>query len=293
MTFRNLREITVGILLLAGTLWGQAPARPEFDVASIQPSQPSGPMAQRMAQGRLGMRVEGNRVSIGSLSVYDMIRIAYRAKSYQVVDLNFFRADRWDVQAIIPEGGSRDQVPEMLRTLLEERFKLQVHKQSKEQSGYALVMARVVAKDGPKLKEAARDTASSIGDGTFSSPLGPIRTTMPNSPGGAGKLEFAKIGMAALADLLSPLMDKPVIDMTGLQGDYQVSLDLDSESLAAMMIAAAGIGINQAGLPGDVADSSGSSVANAVQQLGLRLEPRKLPVETIIVDHLEKTPTAN
>jgi uncharacterized protein (TIGR03435 family) len=85
-------------------------------------------------------------------------------------------------------------------------------------------------------------------------------------------------------------MDKPVIDMTGIQGDYRVPLDLDGESLAAMMMSAAGIGFNQAGLPGDVADSPGSSVTKAVQQLGLRLEARKVRVETIVVDHLEKTP---
>jgi len=281
-------KIAVGIALLAGAICGQSPTKPAFDVASIRPAQPGLPMGQRMIQGRLGLRVEGDRVNIDSLSVYDMIRIAYRAKSYELVDPDFMRAVHWDVQAKIPDGGSRDQVPEMLRALLEERFKLQVHKEAKERSGYALV----VGKDGAKFKEA--EPAGLGADPTaMPSRLGPIRTSMPDSPGGIGKLEFARVGMAALADLFSPLVDKPVTDMTALKGDYHVTLDLDGESQAALMMSAAGIGLNLAGVPVDVADLPGSAVAKAVQQLGLRLESRKVQVEMIVVDHVEKTPTAN
>ena len=223
-------KITVGIALLAGTIWGQAPARPVFDVASIRPAQTGLPMGQRMIQGRLGMRVEGDRVNIDSLSVYDMIRIAYRAKSYELVDSDFMRAVRWDIQAKMPEGGSKDEVPEMLRTLLEERFKLQVHREAKERSGYALV----VGKDGAKFKE-AEPAGLGADPSAMPSRLGPIRSSVTDSPGGVGKLEFAKVGMAALADLFSPLVDKPVADMTALKGAYQITLNLDGESQAAPM----------------------------------------------------------
>lgn len=130
------------------------------------------------------------------------------------------------------------------------------------------------------------------------------------SPDGNMHLEASKITMASLTDLLTGFADRPVVDQTGLKGAYEVSLDV---SIADLMSAARakgallgnGMPIAQgppmpvagpAGLPGAPAasdPSGGNSLAGALQKLGLKMEPRKLPVETIVVDHLDKTPTEN
>ncbi len=114
--------------------------------------------------------------------------------------------------------------------------------------------------------------------------------------------------MEALADVLSRFLDRPVVDQTELKGNYQVALDLSMEDLRnvarKMGVASAGAGpataaaptapAGEASRPADAAsDPSGGSIFSNVQQLGLKLEPRKAPVALIVVDKLEKTPTEN
>ena len=120
------------------------------------------------------------------------------------------------------------------------------------------------------------------------------------SPEGTMRLAMEKMTMPALADALSQFVDRPVVDMTELKGNYQVALDL---SPADLMAAArtAGVAIPgrmpaaaDAGRPADAAsDPSGSSIFAAVQQLGLKLDSQKQPMERLVVDHLERMPTEN
>jgi uncharacterized protein (TIGR03435 family) len=201
----------------------------------------------------------------------------------------------------------------MLQALLAERFKLAVHRESKEHAVYALV----VGKGGPKLKESAPDAdapdggdapaaldvhVSGRGENTqVSISSGQIGTAhMSMGPNGVMRLEAPKMNMAALADLLSRFFDRPVVDLTGLKGTYQVALDLSMEDLrnAARSIGMMGPGMGggREGTrpPSDAAsDPGGLSIFAAVQQLGLKLEPRKEPLDLIVIDHLEKTPTEN
>jgi uncharacterized protein (TIGR03435 family) len=139
--------------------------------------------------------------------------------------------------------------------------------------------------------------------------------TMRIAPGPDGMhMEASKISMAALADMLTSFTDRPVVDQTELKGNYQVALDLSFADLmngarsrglpmpgpgpmpggGPIGVAGPGAGPGGAG-PGAVAfDPSGSgSIFTALQKLGLKLEARKAPLETIVVDHLEKTPTEN
>jgi len=233
----------------------------------------------------------------------------------------------------MPEGASKDQVPEMLQALLAERFKLTIHRESKDHSVYALV----VGKGGPKLKESPPDADASPAAGadgapsgpaapagggggiTVNSGNGPVRvsgniegkgmvvsggpngpTKMSMGPGGTMHLEAAKMTMAAFAEVLSRFVDRPVVDVTGLKGNYQVAFDLTMEDLknvaraSGMMVPGMSGGGEPGKAPADAAsDPAGSSIFSTVQQLGLKLESRKEPVETIVVDHLEKAPTDN
>src|ERR1035441_9283141 len=141
-----------GILLVlaAGTALGQTPA---FEVASVKPAAPLDRSQMLSGQMHVGMKVDAARVDIGSMSLAELIRVAYRVKAYQVSGPDWMASERFDVLAKLPEGASSGQVPEMLQALLAERFKLSVHRESKEHAVYALV----VGKNGPKLKESAPD----------------------------------------------------------------------------------------------------------------------------------------
>ena len=261
------------------------------------------------------MKVDGARVDIGAMSLSELIRTAYKVKSFQVSGPAWLTAPRWDIMARIPDGVSKDQVPEMLQGLLAERFKLAIHRESKDHTEYALL----VAKGGTKLKESPPDSDAPPAPGgtTIDSGNGPVNIktdqrgganisgVMGNihvTPGPEGiHYEFGKMNMTMFAETLSQLSNLPVVDMTELKGNYQVSFDVP---MADLMKIAQSAGFAVPGAPpaadagaspaNAAADPSGANVIfTSVQKLGLRLEQRKAPMETIVVDHLEKAPTEN
>jgi uncharacterized protein (TIGR03435 family) len=297
--------------------FSQAPPAPlAFEVASIKPAGPIDPAMMMSGQARIGMKVDGARVDIGSTSLTNLIGTAYGVKPYQITGPDWISGERFDIMAKIPEGAGKDKVPEMLQSLLAERFKLTVHRVQKESQIYALV----VGKNGPKLKESVPDDVTAPGSGVagpssddtslrisgdpqkgmmVSNGLGSgtVKMTMNN---GAVHMESAKMSMAQFAEALARFLDRPVVDMTELKGDYQVALDLSMED---MMNAARSAGMEMGGHGGGgmggrgpvdgAPDPGGSSLFNNVQQLGLKLEARKASSETVVIDHLEKLPTAN
>jgi uncharacterized protein (TIGR03435 family) len=298
------------LLLVAGTAFGQT-----FDVASVKSAGPPDPA--KIMSGQMGMKIDGARVDIGFLSLSDLIGIAYRVKAYQITGPDWMSGQRFDIRATLPAGASQDQVPEMMQALLADRFKLTVHRASKENPIYALV----VAKSGPKLKESppddptapatevagpSTDTSLRIsGDPqkgmTVSNGLGSgtVKMTMAN---GAMHMESQKMSMAQFAEALTRFMDHPVMDMTGIKGNYQMALDLSMEDMmnaarsAGMQVPPPGGGMGGMGGRGPAEGASepgGSSLFISVQQLGLKLEARKAPVDLIVIDHLEKIPTEN
>jgi uncharacterized protein (TIGR03435 family) len=305
-------------LLLAPILaFGQAASTAlTFEVATVKVAQPPNPAAILAGQPpHVGVNVQGTRVDIGFLSLAELIPVAYKVKSYQVSGPDWMKGERFDILAKMPDGSDKDQMPEMLQTLLAERFQLKIHRETHEDGVYALV----VAKGGPKLKEAEADPetppAGEPAPGTFTLPNGGGRvkieaggatvvspqtgtTRMSMTPDGHMRIEMGKVSMSAFAEMLNRFVDKPVMDMTDLKGNYQVALDLSMDSLMSMA-QAAGLNVplpGRGGVPGAPAasdPSGGSSVLASVQQLGLRLEPRKAPLEYIVVDHVEKTPTEN
>lgn len=332
-----MSRLIATLALVGGVLHAQTPT-PAFEVASIRPAPPITELAAQIQSGKahVGMSIDGARADFGFVSLADLIAQAYRIKPYQLTGPDWMKQQRFDVTAKIPDGASKDQVPEMLQALLADRFKLAVTRETKELPVYALV----VGKNGLKMKEsppeeapaansdapaAAAPTPSAPGGrgafaiGTADGPVtvrqegrGMVVTGGPNgttrvSAGENGnmRMEMSRMSMARLADMLTPFVDRPVVDMTELKGAYQVALELPMQELVNMARAMApelagpggpiGRGPNPAAGPdAPVApDPSGTSMFQAVQQLGLRLEPRKAPVETIVVDHLEKSPTDN
>jgi len=304
----------------------QTPAAPlAFEVATIKPAEPITPAMVQAGKMHVGMSVDAARVDIGYMSLYDLLYTAFKVKPYQIEGPDWMRVQRFDVMAKMPPGATKDDVPVMLQGLLKERFKLEYHRGAKEHAVYALV----VAPGGPKMKEAEPDVpvdpaaepkplakgevAFGSGDNAVrlkqgadgtsgtaqTAKVGAVKYSM--GPDGIMHYEYEKLEMSLLADALSQFLGKPVIDMTELKGKYHVALDMSREDLMAVarnngvnIPAGAGRGDSGGGAPAEAASDPGSStIFTAVKQLGLKLDSRKAPVETVVVDKVEKMPTDN
>lgn len=239
----RILSVVAGLALMG--LHAQS-TRPEFEAASIKPHPPSdGPL-------RVSMAGEHGRIGYINVTVRACIRKAYGLRVYPLAQPGDpLSTDRYDIVAEAPGDASEAQTMQMLRALLEERFKLAVHRETKELPVFALV----VGKKGPKFREVKDDgSAAEVG-------------------GGEGhQIKAHHISMKLLAGALQGYIGDPVVDETGLTGLYDLNLDFTvDENISA----------------------EGPRVFEAVQdQLGLKLEARKGPVEVIVIDHVEK-PSAN
>ena len=296
-----MRRLSLG-LALACAAWAQTPA---FEVASVKISEPITPALVQSGRAQIGVTIDALNVRITKFSLFDLTTLAYQVKPHQVSGPEWMATERYDIQAKLPEGGKRAQVPAMLQTLLAERFGMRVHRETREFNVYALI----VAKDGPRLKAAAADedpTAPpagqlrggvALGQGGSMVSAGPNGTSR-TTPGANGNLhvESKKITMAAFANFINRYYDKPVIDMTGLSDSYDLEFDVSGEELRAGARAHGAIVPNRradGSLAEETPEPSGVSLAASIKKLGLRIESRKAPAEVIVIDKVEKVPTEN
>jgi uncharacterized protein (TIGR03435 family) len=247
-----LRTIAIAFLALAAA-FGQATA-PAFEVASVRP-------VKSGFKDRKNMTVEPGRLTYTNVSLQDCILAAYGMKVYQVSGPGWLDADRYDIAAKAADAAPEARIMRMLQTLLAERFQLKVHHESKDLTVYGLV----VAKNGPKLQAGDSQAAPKM---DF--------TSLP------GAISFHNYSMAALAEQLSGRifgLEHPVIDQTGLDGAYNLTLKL-ADSIADLKRAAE---------KGDY-----PPVFSIIQeQAGLRLAGTRAPVQILVVDHAEKAPGEN
>jgi uncharacterized protein (TIGR03435 family) len=288
---RTIRGTAFALFPLLQML-GQAP--PEFEVASIRPSPPG--------QINIGFHVDGTMVRYTDLSLNVYLQMAYGVKNYQISAPDWMASDRFGITAKLPPGSDPKQVPEMLQALLRDRFQMTMHREFKELPVYGLMLGKGELK--LKASEAALDSDSSEapkdvhvnvaagGSGT--------ETTVSYGNGAYSKLannrfEGRKLPMAVMADSLAQFADRPVVDMTGLSGNYDFTMEFSPEDYLSMRIRAAAA--NGIALPPEVLklmdSSSGDTLFNAVQKLGLKLEPRKAPIEILVIDRAQKTPAGN
>jgi uncharacterized protein (TIGR03435 family) len=235
-------------------------AAPAFEVASVHLTDP----AHKPDENRHAHRIHttpGN-VVMRDVGLTEAIQWAYKVESYQVSGPAWMPQTPFEIVAKAAGPATDDEMRAMMRTLLANRFGLQAHREDKEMSGMALL----VAKSGPKLKPA---------DGQGESVFEPAPKKM--------QIHMGRMSMREFAALLSEPMRKPVVDLTGLPGEFDFTID----------------GSNYAPPPcatGQKCDEPDEiyMVTRAVQdQLGLRLEPRKLTINMVVVDHIEKVPTEN
>jgi len=223
-----------------------------------------------------------------NMSLTNLISRAYEMPYYRVTAADWMEQTRFHLNARVPAGATKAQLDLMLQDMLVTRFKLAVHHESKELAQFDLV----VAKNGPKFKPAEEPPAPKE-DGA-SSPPAPKQSPLHMDKEGYPVLEAGIPGMAImngrarvyqpagtmerLAALLSAQLRRPVNDATGLTGKYEISLYWDADTMRS---------------PSQPLEP-GPNLIQAVQdQLGLRLESKKGPVDFLIVDHAEKVPTEN
>lgn len=292
MKFQQLACVVAAMSIgsLAGAQGQQT--KPAFEVASVKPNN-SGPVRNSSFMPRTD-RFQQNNVTLRQL-----VRSVYRRRAFETPQVvggpGWVDSDRFDITAKIEDGaGTLEQlyIPDgkgspglallMLRTLLEERFKLVVHQETRDQPIYALTLARSDGKLGPKLVRSDVDCDKVIAEladaikKTGRPPLGPPGQAPPCSTGGPpGKFTGNDITMQMLADVLiasvnrMDAVDRVVVDRTGLSGGFDLTLEWTPDELSAA--------------------SSGASIFTALQeQLGLKLEPTRGPVEVIVIDHVER-----
>ena len=311
----------IGVSLMGATLagFGQEPTPAALEVAAINQVLYTDQTRSEVLSGskRPGMTVTDARVSISYMSLAELLRRAFRVEPYQLSGPEWLDELRFDIQATIPLGSTRDQVPAMLQTLLAQRFGLTMHRESREVPAYLLV----VGKDGPKFREVEPEAvalAPLTGDverpqraDTTTKSSG-FAMTMKTETGGtmtfkAGangtiQTEISRMTMNELAQNLTGIVGRPVIDRTGLTRPYQLTLEVATTEIAQMMNLTGGPGANPSGgnaLTGAAPANSASeprgqsSVVASVEKLGLKLDPRRMPVEVIIVDKISRIPTPN
>jgi len=258
------RFITAALLLALTSGSVVAQSSKEFEIVTIKPNSEK--------DNRFMLRYpQGGAFTATGVTLKMLVMSAYEVPSFQVSGgPSWIGAERWDIQAKaegIPGRMPRNQFDDMLRALIEKRFQLKVRREAKEMPVYALV----VAKNGPKLVPHTGE-APKPGDA--------LRM-------GYGSLRFQKAGIARLAFELSTLFGRPVIDATALTGEYDFALDWTPEPGQG---GPGAIGLPPAADPPPPAvDKSSPSIFTAIQeQLGLRLDSKKAPVDVIVIDTAAK-----
>ncbi len=236
--------------------WGQDNGgNLQFEAASVKLHTIATP-----STGRQGIEETPGLVRIEDLSLKSVIGIAYGVKNFQIEGPGWLDTVHVDVTAKPPTGYQHSQLQVLLRGLLADRFKLVVHHESKEVPAFALV----VAKGGPKLHEATKPRD--------------FFTARP------GLIQGARVSTAQLAGALARLLGNPVADETGLTAMYEVKVEWTPDETSAA-------------INGDVAPTApepGPTLFTALSdQLGLRLQTRKVPGDLVVVDHMARSPTEN
>jgi uncharacterized protein (TIGR03435 family) len=275
---------------------------PAFEVASVKISEPITPALVESGRLNMGVTIDSIHVRINKLSMLELVALAYQIKGHQISGPDWISTQRYDTQAKLPEGSSRGQVPAMLQTLIAERFGMRFHRETRDFNVFALV----VAKGGPHLKAAADEetppppaAAGPIRGGVSVGPGGTMAFTRPGgnskvTPGPSGNLhiETKKMTMKALADFISRYYDRPLVDMTGLTGAYDMEFDVSGEEVRNAA-RAHGMVLRAPELADAASEPAGASLPSSLQKLGLKLESRKAPAEVIVIDKVEKIPSDN
>jgi uncharacterized protein (TIGR03435 family) len=288
----KLMHSVIGLIVAVGVTWAQ-PKRLEFEVASVKWTEP-GPDPRV----KVGVQIDGSQVHLTQVSLKEAVRYAYGVKFYQVVGPDWLAGERFDISGKVPQGASREQVPEMVKSLLEDRFQMKAHREPKEMAVYAMVQLP----GGSKMREVPADPESSGGPESAiqrAAQGGPEGVSLAFGPGSYfkfadQKIEARKVSMVNFIDVLGRFVDRPLVDETRLPGRYDLDVQLTENDYNAMLIRSAiSAGVQLPPQALRFLDSADGSLGFALKPIGLKLESKKAPVEVIVVDSILKRPTEN
>jgi uncharacterized protein (TIGR03435 family) len=274
---------------IAGVLAAQTPAPPAFEVVSIKPAPPESIHGgyQVLPGGRL----------TGAFSLHALIWMAYRSVNPALRDDQIIGEPSWASSVfhitvtVGPDGPTElaaflEVLSPMLKTLMEDRFKLAAHIEKREVPVYALVVARSDGRLGPKLRPITDDECAARAASRASGALNSSRDALPCGglrPSATGASAFG-VHMTRVASLLEGAgPGRPILDRTNLAGIFDVDFQWGPEATRLTADAS----------PGTASSSDATSIFTAVQeQLGLKLESRREPMDVLVIDHVEH-PTEN
>jgi uncharacterized protein (TIGR03435 family) len=264
----TLAVAVAALVFLAVPVLAQAPA-PTFEVASVKPNKSGDP--------NTNFGIQGDRFTATNSTLRELIRITYGVRDLQIVDApDWIETERFDVIGKASAPLKSGAVPAEARQLLADRFRLRVHNETRELPIYALVVANSDGKLGPSIQPVAVDRcpeAIARAEARARSgqpPAAPVPGQRMTCGLGynSGVLTGGSISLAPLAQRLSPIVGRVVVDRTGLTGKFDFDLKWAQDSSA---------------------DAAGPSIFTALQeQLGLKLESARGPVDVLVIDHIER-----
>jgi uncharacterized protein (TIGR03435 family) len=235
-----LRVLLIPLFLCAACMAQQ----PAFEAASIKPSEAN--------DNSSSSNSNNGRIHMQNVSLRSIVMMAYRLQNHQYVGPAWMEGARYNIDAKAEEKVKDAEMMQMLQTLLAERFHLKIHHETKQVSGYALV----VAKGGLKVQ--------------------PVEGQGSSTNSNNNKLTATHINMERFARYISNVLVQPVVDETGLKDNYSFVIEYENPR------------------PGrDDKETTLPTLFTALTEtLGLKLEPRKVPIDVVVVDHAEQ-PTEN
>lgn len=284
---RVLAALLIALAIGASVVSAQTVAKRQFDAASIKPSTSQRIMTVRPLPGRLS----------ADASLQVLIQYAYGVEPFQIVGgPNWLSSNRYQIDATAGTAATRDQVFLMLQSLLEDRFQLKTHRETKDLQVFALVPNKASLnlqppQEGGCVDSPANATADWTGAGRLAAPgegssvQGQCGTALVVLGPKGAQIRGGKVSMSELARVLSTLVGRSVVDRTGFSGVFDVELNfVPDDTTPSLPPPPPNSGIS---------DMTGVSIAQALQQqLGLRLQSTKGPVQVIVVDQAEP-PSAN
>jgi len=288
---KQLCVVVAALTLLPAA--GRAQEKLEFEVASVRPYTIDNSGAAAVT---LGARIDGAQVRLVGLAMRDLLSSAYRVKLYQLAGPEWIQTERYDINAKLPAGVSPEKLPELLQTLLAERFGLKMHREKKEMPVYTLTVGKppLRLKDHPVDPDAPAPKAVEV-SGTGSA--AGISVNLGNGASytfAGGKLTATKVTAPTIAAVLERFTDRPVVDLTELKGTYDFEVQFSPEETQTLMIrAAVAAGVQLPPQALRLLDGGGNPIESGADQLGLKIDGRRMPVDVIVIDQVQKTPTDN
>jgi uncharacterized protein (TIGR03435 family) len=308
----RLVSLTLATLLAAATASAQEPSTPSaaassatFEVASVKPSPPGDP-SNPLSIIPMASPRPGGRFTATNMPLWTLIATAWELPDFRIVGgSRELMNTKYHITAKASSGatlGMKEVLP-LLKNLIVERFQLKFHVEPREMSHYDLVLARSDGRLGPELKPTQSDCSNADelnakrADALTKGDLGALVpkpgeflpcTIAPNLAGGPMNLSLHGDGqeIKMLVDLLSQFTGKYVRDQTGLTGRYDFDMKLDMQALMGL-VQKMGINVPSAALA-NLPQSDGSSVMTALnEQLGLKLESTRGPVDVLVIDSAE------